>query len=94
MIELVGAEDRPRGLGPARADKPGEAENFALVGAKRDVDELDGVRIAGGAAPREALDLERDRPVLGDRPLAVKRADVASDHHADDRLDSDVGDGA
>ena len=64
------------------------------MGAERDVDELDGVRIARVAAPRQALDLERDRPVLGDRPLAVERADVASDHHADDRVDIGVGDAA
>ena len=45
-VELVGAEDRPRGLGPPRADEPGEAEDLALMSAQRDVDELDGMRIA------------------------------------------------
>ena len=48
VVELVGAEDRPRRLGAAGADEPGEAEDLALVRAKRDVDEFDRVRIAGG----------------------------------------------
>ena len=59
---------------------------------ERDTDELDRMGIAGVAAAREPLDLERDRPTLGDRALAVKRADLAPDHHADDRVDGDVGD--
>ena len=91
-IERVGAEDRPRGLGPPGADQSGKAEDLALVRLERDVDELDRMGIAGVAASREPLDLERDRPALGDRALAVKRADLASDHHPDDRVDRDVGD--
>src|SRR5271168_2560722 len=59
---------------------------------ERDVDELDRMRIAGVAPPRQALDLERDRPALGDRAMAVKRTDLAPDHHPDDRVDRDVGD--
>ena len=62
-----------------------------MVGAQRHVDELDGVRIARAAAAREALDLERDFPMLGDRPLAVERADVAPDHHPYDVVDSGFG---
>ena len=94
VVELVGAENRARGLGAARADEAGEAEDLAVVGAKRHVDELDGVRIARVAAAGQALDLERDRPMLGNRPLAIERADVAPDHHADDRVDIGVGDAA
>ena len=30
--------------------------------------------------------------MLGDRPLAVERADVAPDHHADDGVDIGFGD--
>ena len=42
-----------------------------------------GMRIARVAAARETLDPQRDRPGSADRPLAVERADVAADHHAD-----------
>src|SRR5271166_2460906 len=76
----------------ARADQPGEPQNFALVGAKRHIDEFDRMRIARGPAPSEALDLERDGPMFWNRPLAVERADVAPDHHADDLCGSRVGD--
>ena len=64
------------------------------MNGERDVDELDGVRIARGAPARQALDFERDRPMLGDRPFAVERADVAPDHHPNDRVDIRVGDRA
>ena len=47
-VERVGAEDRPRRLGAAGADQPGEPQDLAVVGAKRHVDEFDGVRIARG----------------------------------------------
>ena len=64
-VEPVGAEDRARGFGAAGADEAGEAEDFALVGAQRDVDQFDRVRIARVAPARQALDLERDRPCSG-----------------------------
>ena len=50
--------------------------------------------IARVAAAGQALDLERDLPMLGDWTFAIERADVASDHHADDRLDIGFGDRA
>ena len=92
MIERVGSEDGARGLGAAGADEAGEAENLAVVRLERNVDELDGVRIARVAPTGQALDLERDLPMLGNRALAIERADVAPDHHADDRLDIGFGD--
>ena len=91
-VEPVGAEDRSRGLGPPGPDQPGKAEDLALVRLERDVDELDRMGIASVTASRETLDLERDRPALGDRALGVKRPDLASDHHPDDRIDRNVGD--
>ena len=94
VIERVGAENRARGLGAPGADQAGEAENLAVMRLERNVDELDGVRIARVAAARQALDLERDLPMLADRALAIERADVAPDHHADDRVDIGVGDAA
>ena len=65
MIERVGAEDRARGLGAAGADEAGEAEDLAVMRFERNVDELDGVRIARVAAAGQALDLERDLPCSG-----------------------------
>ena len=65
-----------------------------MVRFQRNVDQLDRVWVARVAATREALDLERDLPMLGNRPFAVECADVAPDHHADDRLDIGVGDAA
>ena len=94
MVERIGAEDRARRLGAAGADQTGEAENLAVMGLERHVDQLDGVRIPRVAAAGEALDLERDLPMLGNWSLAIERADVAPDHHADDRVDICVGDAA
>ena len=94
MIERVGSKDRPRRLGAAGADEARKTEDLAVVRFQPNVDQLDRVRVARVAATSEALDLERDLPVLGDRPFAVERADVAPDHHADDRLDIGVGDAA
>src|ERR1700678_3274885 len=92
MIESIGAENRPRGFRPSRADETGEAENLAVVRLERNADELNGVRIARIAPTGQALDLERDVPMLGNRALAIERADVAPHHHADDRLDIGFGD--
>src|SRR5574337_1574833 len=62
------------------------------MGGERNVPQLDRVRIARVAAAGETLDFERDRPARQDRRTAVERADLAPDHHADDRLDVGVGD--
>ena len=92
VIELVGAEDRARGLCASRADEPCEPQNLPLLRAQRNIDEFDGVRIAGAAPARKAFDLERDRSVRRDRPRPIQRVDIASDHHADDRPDIRAGD--
>ena len=92
MVERVGPENRARGLGAASADQAREAENLAMMGLERNVHQFDGVRIARVAAPGQTLDFERDLPMLGDWTFAIERADVAPDHHADDRLDIGFGD--
>src|ERR1700684_1189537 len=94
MIESIGAENRPRGFRPPGADETGEAENLAVVRFERNADELNRVRIARIAPTGQALDLERDLPMLGDWTLAIERADVAAHHHADDRLHIGFGDAA
>src|SRR5271166_4156876 len=91
---LSAPKNGPRRLGSASANEAREAQNLAVVRAQRHVDELDCMRIACVSPPREALDLERDRPVLWNRPLAVERADIPPDHHADDGVDIRVGDAA
>ena len=65
-----------------------------MVRFKRNVDQLDGVRIARVAAAGQALDLERDIPVLRNWSFAIKRPDVPPDHHTNDRMSIGFGDAA
>ena len=92
MIERVGAENRSRGFRPSRADEAGETEDLAVMGLERNVHEFNGVRVARVAPTGQALDLERDLPMLGDWTLAIEGADVAPDHHAYDGVDIRFGD--
>ena len=91
-VESVGAEDCARGLRPSGADQPGEPQDLAVMDGERDVNELNGVRILRGAPTCQALDFERDRTGLRDRPFSVERPDVPADHHPNDGVDIRVGD--
>src|SRR5271155_1604578 len=92
MIESIGTENGAGSFRPSRANEARETEDLAVVRFERNADELNGVRIARIASTGQALDLERDVPMLGNRALAIERADVAPHHHADDRLDIGLGD--
>src|SRR3984957_2579506 len=92
MIERIGPEDGAGGLRAAGADETGEAEDLAVMSLERNAHQFDGVRIARVAPTGQALDLERDLAMLGDWAFAIERADVAPDHHANDRFDIGFGD--
>ena len=94
MIERVGAEDGARGLSATGADETSEAENLAVVSRRETSTNSMACGSLRVAPAGQALDLERDVPMLGDRTLAIERVDVAPDHHADDRLDMGFGDPA
>ena len=73
-VAAVDAEDRPRDLGAAGADQPGERDDLARPHVERDVGE--------DALARQALDLEHG---LADASLPRGRArQLAADHRADD----------
>src|ERR1700760_3295457 len=65
-----------------------------MVCFKRNVDELDGVRVARVAAAGQTLDLERNLPMLRNWTLTIEGADSAPDHHPDDRVNVGFGDAA
>ncbi len=63
-VESVGAKDRPRHLGAAGPDQPGDAKNLAAANLQIDIIEDRRVRILRVSAAAERLDFEHDATKL------------------------------
>ena len=71
MVERVGRENRTRGLGAPGAHEASEPENLAVMRFQRNIDQLDGVRIACIAAAGQLSGGNQQKIVLA-RWLALR----------------------